>query len=114
MLEAQQADNKTVPARLGEHTLTGINHHHRQVTCGSTRRHVSGVLLMARAIGNDELSLVGGEIPIGHINGYALLPFGSQAIHQQGKIQRFAGIALPLAILVQGCEVILKNQLGIE
>ena len=75
MLQAQQADNKAVTAGLGEHAFTSVDHHHGEITGRRPGGHVAGVLLMARAIRDDELAFIGTEVPVRHINGNALLPF---------------------------------------
>src|SRR5690348_5587177 len=41
---------------------------------------------MAGRIGNDELALVGREVPVGNIDRNALLSFSTQAIGKQRKI----------------------------
>ena len=49
-------------------------------------RHVAGVLLVARRVGDDELALVGGEEAVGDVDGDALLALGFQPVDQKREI----------------------------
>ncbi len=75
--------------------------------------HVTGVLLVARRVGDDELALVGGEIAIGDIDGDALLALRLQAIDQQGQIQLLAGGPVLGGVAAHGGKLILVDQLGV-
>ena len=68
---------------------------------------------MARGVGDNELALVGGEIPVGNINGDALLALRLQAVHQQGQVQLLAGGAHPGTVGFQAGHVILIDHLGV-
>ncbi|CSD12647.1 Uncharacterised protein [Vibrio cholerae] len=45
--------------RLIQHAFTRVNQDHRQITSRCACRHITGVLLMPRCIGNDEFALLG-------------------------------------------------------
>ena len=78
----------------------------RQVAGRCPGRHVAGVLFMARRVGNDEFALGGGEIPVGYVDGDALLALGLQAVHQKGKVDVAASGPGFEAILLDGCELV--------
>jgi hypothetical protein len=79
-----------MPSRLGEDTLAGVDEDHRQVGGRSAGHHVAGVLLVAGGVGDDELALVGGEEPIGDIDGDPLLALGREPVDEQGEIDLLA------------------------
>jgi hypothetical protein len=89
--DAEQRGDDRVTARLREHALTGIDQHDGKIGCRSARRHVAGVLHMARRVGDDKLALRRRKEPVGDIDGDALLALGLQAIDQQREIELFAG-----------------------
>ena len=90
---AEQIADETVPPGLQLHAVARIDQDHRQAGGGSAGGHVAGVLLVSRGIGDNELALVGGEKPIGDIDGDALLPLRLQAIDQQRQIDLAAHAA---------------------
>ena len=96
----QRSDMRMAP-RLWEQALGGVDQDHGEVCCRSTRRHISGVLLVARCVGDDELPPGGTEIAVGHINGDSLFALSSQPIRQQGEINR-SSRAVDLAFLHRG------------
>ena len=68
---------------------------------------------MTRRIGNDKFSLVGGKIPISHIDRDPLLTLGGETVNQQRKIDLLALRAHALGIGFQGGELVLKNHFGV-
>src|SRR5699024_294102 len=82
VLNTKQACNIGMTTSLSLHTVTRINQNNRKVTGRCTCRHVTGVLLMPRSVGNDELTFFRREITICHINSNALLTFSLQAIYK--------------------------------
>ena len=68
---------------------------------------------MARRVGNDEFALGGGEIPVGYVDGDALLALGLQAVHQQCQVDVAAGGAGFDAVLLDGGELVLVNHLRV-
>ena len=97
---------------MSQHALGCIHEDHRHISGGSAGDHVAGVLFVARGVGHDEFTSIGAKKPVGHINGDALLAFGSQTIHQQGKVDITTLGALLLGVFLQSRHLILKNQLG--
>jgi hypothetical protein len=68
-----------VPARLREQALARVDQHHRDVRGRCAGGHVARVLLVAGAVGNDELALVSAEETVGDIDGDALFALGGEA-----------------------------------
>ena len=111
--DAEQAHEIGVPAGLGEHPAAGVDQDHRGVGGRGAGDHVAGVLLVARGVGDDELALVGGKEPVGHIDRDALLALGGQAIHQQGEVDVAPLRADPLGVGLQGGHLVVQDHLGI-
>ena len=84
--DAQQRDDEAVAPRLGQHALARIDQDDRQLGGRGAGRHVAGVLLVARRVGDDELALVGREEAVGDVDGDALLALGLQAVDQQREV----------------------------
>ena len=100
-------------ARLGQHALARIDQDHGHVGGGGAGDHVAGVLLVPRRVGDDELAPFGGEEPIGHVDGDALLALGLQAIHQQGEVDLPALGAHRLGVRLQRRELVLEDHFGV-
>ena len=113
---AQETDDDGVTPRLGEKALARIDQKHCQFGRGRASRHVAGILLVARGVGDNECAPSGREISIGDVDGDALFALGLQPIEQQGKIDLrsagavFAGIALKRSEMVLENEVLLVEQ----
>ena len=86
MADAEQRHDVAVAARLRQQALARIDQHHGDVGGGRAGGHVARVLLVARAVGDDELALVGAEEAVGDIDGDALLALGGEAVEQQRVI----------------------------
>jgi hypothetical protein len=71
------------------------------------------ILLMPRAIGDDELALFGGEEAIGDVDGDALFAFGGKAIDEEGEIDLLPLRAHPLAVGLKRGQLILEDHLRI-
>lgn len=76
--------------RLGLDAIARIDHQNGRVGVRGTGHHIAGVLLVPRGIGDDELALIGGEKPVGDVDGNALLALGGQAVDQQCQIELVA------------------------
>ena len=96
-------------AGLGEHTLACVDEQDGDIGRGRTGDHVARVLLVARCVGDDELPTVGGEEPVGHIDGDALLALGLQAVEQEREVEVVALGADPLGVGLEGGEMILEH-----
>ena len=102
-----------MPPRLGQHALARIDQHQRQIGIGGAGRHVAGILLVARRIGDDELALVGGKEPIGDVDGDALLALGGKPIDQQRKVDAFVAGGAVAAFLREAGELVVEDQLAV-
>ena len=100
---------------LSDNTRTGIYQNNGQVGSAAAGNHITGVLLVSRCIGDDELTLVGGEITVGHINSDTLLAFGLQAVQQQGIVYLSrSGITNTPGVALQRLQLVLIQFLAIE
>ncbi len=102
-----------MPARLRQNALAGIDQHDREIGGGGAGRHVAGVLLMARRVGDDELALRRREKAVGDVDGDALLALGLQPVHQQREVDILAGRAVLFRIALKRGELVLEDQLGV-
>ncbi len=110
--DAQQRHDVAVAARLSQQALARVDQHHGDVSRGRAGGHVAGVLLVARAVGDDELALVGAEEAVGDIDGDALLALGGEAIEQQRVIDVVALGAVATAVAVQRGELVVEQALA--
>ena len=58
----------------------------RQVGSRRAGHHVARVLNVAGRVGDDELPLRRGEVPVRHVDRDALLPLRSEPVGQQGEV----------------------------
>ena len=114
MMDAEEGYQVSMPPRLGDDARSGVDQDDRQVGRRAAGDHVAGILLVPGGVGDDELAVVGREIAIGHVDGDALLALGFQAIEQKGVIDVVARVAHPLAVALQGVQLVLINLLAIE
>ena len=101
-----------MPSGLHQHTLRSVNQNYRQVSERCTYRHVSGVFFMSGGVCNDKAAVVGGEVPVCHVNGDTLFPFCHQTVQQQGVVNGTAAAA-HLAVQFQCLFLICVQQLCI-
>jgi hypothetical protein len=73
VLDAEQRDDERVPRVCVHHAVAGVDQDDRQVAGARAGRHVARVLLVARAVGDDELALGRREVAVGDVDGDALL-----------------------------------------
>ena len=91
-----------MPPGLHQHALAGVDQDDRELRIRGAGRHVAGVLLVSRRIGDDERALGGREKPIGDIDRDALLALGLKPVDEEREIDVLAGGAVPLGILWPG------------
>ena len=102
-----------MPASLHQHALAGIDQDDRQLRARGAGRHVAGILLMARCVGDDERALRGVEISVGNVDRDALLALGFKAVNEEREIDVVTGRAMPRGILDQARQLILEDKLRI-
>ncbi len=107
--DPEQADQEAVPPGLGEHSLAGVDEDHRGVGGGRARDHVARVLLVAGGVRDDELARLGGEEPVGDVDGDALLALGTEPVHEQREVQVVALRADLLGVDLERGEVVLED-----
>ena len=85
--DSHQGTDGQVPVCLRTNTTSGVDEQYRDVAVGSSHRHVPGVLLVPRRIGDENPPTVGQiHVSVGHVDGDALFALGLQAIGQQGEV----------------------------
>ena len=110
LANAEQRGDGGVAARLDEHAFARVDEHDREVGGACAGGHVAGVLLVAGGVGDDELAAARGEVPVGDIDGDALLAFGAQAIGQESEVED-AGAGGAFAF--DGLELVVVDRLGV-
>ena len=86
VLDAQQRDDESVPLGLHQDAVAGVDQNDGQVGGRCAGRHVAGVLLVARRIGDDEFAFVRREIAVRDVDRDPLLPLVLQAIGEQRQV----------------------------
>src|SRR3990172_147000 len=69
----------------GEGGVRGVKQDDGEVGGGRAGDHVAGVLLVARGVGDDEAAAGRGEVPVGHVDGDALLALGLEAVGEEDR-----------------------------
>ena len=108
----QQRGDVGMAAGLRQHAVTGVDQYDGEVGGGGAGGHVARILLVAGRIGDDELPLGRGEIAVGDIDGDALFPLSSEAVGQQGEVDRSGGLVHRR--FTHGGDLVLIDSLGIE
>ena len=108
--DTKQADDERMPPGLRHQSLAGIDQEDGEVGRGRPRRHVAGVLLMARCIRDNEAAAWRGDEAIGDIDGDALFPLCLQPIDQQGQIDLLARRPVPAAVARQGDGLVVQDE----
>ena len=86
-LHTHERADREVPVRLRTHSTRGIDHQHGDVAVGCGNRHVAGVLLMPRGVGDEDAAAVGEvHVTVGDVDRDALLALGLQTVGQQGVV----------------------------
>ncbi len=111
--DAHQVDQETVPPRLGQDAFARIDQDDGEVGGRGAGDHVASILFVARGVGDNEFAAVGGEEPIGDVDGDALFPLGGQAVDQQGKVDGRPLGAYAFGIRLQLGQLVLKDHLGV-
>ena len=89
MANAQQTGHRCVTLGLRHDAVARVDKQNDGLGGGHTGDGVSGVLLVTRAVGEDERADVGGEVAVGDVDGDALLTLGPQTIDQQREVGIF-------------------------
>ena len=111
--DAEHRHDEQMPARLRGQALARIKQDDGNIRRGSAGRHVAGILLVARRIGDDERAAPGRKVPVGDVDGDALLALGGKSVDQQGEIDLVAAAAVAGRILDQICQFVVAQALRI-
>ena len=109
--DAEEVREEGMATTLLDDAVTGIDEDHGQVRIRSPGDHVARVLGMTGGIGDDELPLRRREVPVGDVNGDALLAFSSEPVGEERQIR--LRVAPPDAGAPDGVELVLVNRLGV-
>jgi hypothetical protein len=108
--DAEQHADERVALGLLQHALARVQQDHRQIRRRGARHHVARVLLVARAVRDDEPPARRREIAVGDVDRDPLLALRSQPVGQQRQVQR-ASPATTFARLFDVLELILEHLL---
>ena len=94
-----------MPYGLLHDTVACIHENHGEVGSRRTGNHVSGILDVARSIGDDEFTFRRSEIAVCDIDSDALLPFRTKTVGKKGQVDLL--IATATRCLFDSFELIL-------
>ena len=115
MFDAEQTDQESMAACLGDDASAGIDKDDSQVGRRAACNHIACILLVSRCVGDDELAQVCAEVAICHIDGDALLAFGLQTVQQQSIVYLSrTGIAYTLGVALQSLKLVFVEFLAVE
>ena len=100
-----------MPAGLLDDAVTGVDEDDRQVGPRDAGDHVARVLDVSGAIGDDEVAVRRGEVPVGDVDRDALLPLGAQPIGEQGEVD--VVVTPALADRLDVLELVLEDRLRV-
>ena len=100
-----------MPPCLDEDALACVDQNDGKIGSRGARHHVAGILLVARAVGDNELALFSGEEPVSDVDGDTLFALGSKAINEQREIDLLPLRADPLAVGFERRQLILEDHL---
>ena len=84
VVHAHQRADRQVPVGLARHPAGGVDQQQGNVGRRGRDGHVAGVLLVPGGVGDDDPPAVRQRhVPVGHIDGDALLPLGLQPVGQK-------------------------------
>ena len=110
--DPEQRADEGVALGLLEHAAARVEQDHREVGGRRAGDHVAGVLLVARAVGDDEAPPRGREVAVGDVDRDALLALGAQAVGQQREVDlAVATLARDLGDML---ELVLEDLLGVK
>ena len=108
--DAEQGDDEAVAVGLGRDPPARIDEDDGRLRGRGTGRHVPGVLLVARGVGDDEPAPRGREVAVGDVDGDALLALGLEPVQQEGEVEvAFPSAELP-AVGGGGRELVLRDE----
>src|SRR5699024_3335703 len=84
--DAQPGDDGEVPASLFGRAGAGVDEDDDGIGGRGACDHVARVLHVSGAVGEDERATVGGEVPVGDVDGDALFAFGPQTVGEQSEV----------------------------
>ena len=111
VLDAQERRDETVPVGLFHEAVPRVDQDDRQIRGRGAGHHVSGVLDVARRVGDDELASWCGKVSVGHVDGDALFALGTQADGKEAQVGVLEAL-LP-ARRFDGFELVFEDALAV-
>ena len=109
--DPEQPGDREVPAGLLDDAVAGVDEDQRELGGRGAGDHVAGVLDVARGVGEDVGPGGGREVPVGDVDGDALLALGAQAVGEQRQVGR---VEAPVAAdALDGRELVREHRLGV-
>ena len=94
---------------LREQPFARVDEHDSKVGVGRARRHVAGVLLVARRVGDDERAPRCREVAIGDVDRDTLLMLGFEPVDQERVVDIVSGRAEFFRIPFERCELVVED-----
>ena len=102
-----------MPPRLRQHAHARVHQHHREIGGRRAGDHVACILLVPRAVGDDEPPALSAEEAVRDVDGDPLLALGRQPVHQQREVELRPSRPVPRGLGGQAVELVVEQRAGI-
>ena len=113
VLDAELVTQEAVTPGLDQHALARIDQDNRAIGGRGARHHVARILLVSRAVGDDELAFLGREKAIGDVDRDTLFALGGKPVDEQGEVDILTLRAHAFAVVLERGELVLEDHLRI-
>ena len=113
VLDAELVTQEAVTPGLDQHALARIDQDNRAIGGRGARHHVARILLMSRAVGDDELAFLGRKKAIGDVDRDTLFALGGEPVDEQGEVDLLPLRAHAFAVVLERGELVLEDHLRI-
>jgi len=109
MANPDQVAEMRMAAGLGHHPGARVEQNDREIGGRGAGHHVAGILLVPRAVGDDETAFLGREITVSDVDRDALLALGGKTVDQQRKVDLVAARARRPAVPGQRRHLVVEH-----
>ena len=111
--DSEERGDEAVALGLRQDPAADVDEDDRQITLGGAGRHVPGVLLVPRGVGDDELALLGGEVAVGDVDRDPLLALGLETVGEERRVEEAVRVADGDRVAGDRRELVLVDHLAV-